>query len=341
MLSFASDYIAGAHPAVLQRLAETNLEPLSGYGTDIYCRSAVEKIKKACACPDGEVYFITGGTQANQVVISTMLDRDEGVIAASTGHISIHEAGAIEYSGHKVIELEGESGKLRASTARRFLEDFYADENHGQMVAPGMIYISFPTEYGTIYSKAELKALYDVCREYGMNLFIDGARLGYGLAAGTCDLTLEEIAKLCDVFYIGGTKVGALCGEALVFTHGNAPKHFTAKIKQQGAMIAKGRLHGVQFDALFTDDLYMKISRHAIDLAEKLKAEFIEKGYSFFIESPTNQQFVILENKKMEELKKKVIFSFWEKFDENHTVVRFATGWSTTEEEIEQLSAML
>ena len=341
MISFTSDYIAGAHPAVLQRLMETNAEPLSGYGTDRYCLSAAEKIKKACACPDGEVFFLTGGTQANQVIISTMLDDDEGVIAAKTGHVSIHEAGAIEYSGHKVIELEGRDGKLEASSARRYLEDFYADENHGQMVAPGMIYISFPSEYGTIYTKSELKSLLDVCREYRMSLFIDGARLGYGLAAYGCDVEIEDIAKLCDVFYIGGTKVGALCGEAVVFTHGNAPKHFTAKIKQRGALIAKGRLLGVQFDTLFTDDLYMRISRHAVKLAEKLKMVFAGKGYRFFMESPTNQQFVILDNRKMEELKEKVNFGFWEKYDEEHTVVRFATGWSTTEDDIDQLSRLL
>ena len=341
MISFASDYIAGAHPIVLQKLVETNMESLSGYGTDEYCTSAVEKTKRACDCPDGDVFFLVGGTQTNQIVINTMLDSHEGVVAALTGHVNCHEAGAIEHSGHKVIAIEETNGKIDANLLERTLENFYNDVNHDHMVFPGMVYISFPTEYGTIYTKSELTRIYEVCKKYDTPLFIDGARLGYGLASMECDIKLNELAKLCDVFYIGGTKVGALCGEAVVFTHNNAPKHFITKIKQHGALLAKGRLLGIQFDALFTDDLYMTISKHAIDMAERMKAIFCDKGYSFFIESPTNQQFIILENQKMDELQPLVDFSYWEKYDENHTVVRFATSWSTTEDDLEYLSKIL
>lgn len=341
MISFTSDYIAGAHPLIMQRLLETNLENLSGYGTDRYCTSAKEKIKEVFECPEGEVFFLVGGTQTNQVIISTMLDSYEGVIAAKTGHVSIHEAGAIEYSGHKVLELEGKDGKLSAQVIKNYLEDFYADENHEHMVYPGMVYISFPTEYGTLYSKEELSDISNVCRDYKIPLFIDGARLGYGIESKQNDLKPEEIAKLCDVFYIGGTKVGALCGEAVVFPHQNTPKHFITQIKQRGALLAKGRILGIQFDTLFTNNLYFEISKHAIDMAEKLKGIFKKKQYQFFLESPTNQQFVILDDQKMQKLSENVEFSFWEKYDEEHTVVRFATSWSTTEDSIDELEKYL
>lgn len=341
MLSFASDYIAGAHPEVLKRLVETNLENLSGYGSDKYCDSAADKIKKAAALKNGEVYFLVGGTQTNQNVISTMLKSYEGVIAAKTGHISVHEAGAIEYSGHKVLEIESYKGKIKATDVEDYIKRFYFDKNHEHMVFPGMVYISFPTEYGTLYSKKELSAIYKVCKKNEIPLYIDGARLGYGLASRENDVSIKDMAKLCDVFYIGGTKVGALCGEAVVFTHKSAPEHFVARIKQRGALLAKGRLLGIQFDALFTDDLYMKISAHAIDMAEKLKELFEVKGYEFYLKSPTNQQFIILENDKMDELGKKVEFSFWESYDENRSVVRFATSWSTSKEDIKELEEIL
>lgn len=341
MLSFESDYIMGAHPEVLRRLSETNFEPLPGYGNDIYTESAAKKIREACKCPDADVYFITGGTQTNSVVISTMLRDYEGVISAVTGHVSAHEAGAIEYTGHKVITLPHHNGKLCANEVRDYIETFYNDASYDHMVFPGMVYISHPTEYGTLYTKAELTALAEVCRHYDIPLFLDGARLGYGLMSYDTDLTLPEIAQLCDVFYIGGTKVGALCGEAVVFTHNNAPKHFFTMVKQHGALLAKGRLNSVQFDALFTNDLYFKISRHAIDMADQLKCMFREKGYKFLMDSPTNQQFIILENSKMRELEQKVRFSFWEKYDDNHTVVRFATAWSTTQEQMEALKAII
>lgn len=341
MLSFASDYIAGAHPRLLERLVETNMESLSGYGTDPYCASAAKKIKEACGCENAEVFFISGGTQTNQIVIDTMLNPYEGVVAATTGHVSGHEAGAIEYTGHKVLTVPGYEGKLKAADVDRLISDFYADDNHEHMVFPGMVYISYPTEYGTIYSKQELTEISEVCKKYDIPLFIDGARLGYGLTSYQCDITLPEFALLADVFYVGGTKVGALCGEAVVFTKNNVPKHFMTMVKQHGALLAKGRLMGVQFDTLFTDDLYMKISRHAIDMAEKIKEIFEKKGYRFFLESPTNQQFIILDNETMERLGKSVVFGFWEKYDENHTVVRFATSWSTTQNDLEELEKLL
>lgn len=338
MISFESDYILGAHPEILKRLVSTNLEPLSGYGSDKYTEIAKKKIKKACNAPDADVWFITGGTQTNAVVIASMLERYEGVISADTGHIEAHEAGAVEYTGHKVLTLPHHMGKIDADELRAFTAAFYADANHEHMVPPGMVYISHPTEYGTLYSKDELTKISEVCREYGMTLFLDGARLGYGLASRSADLDLENIAALCDVFYIGGTKVGALCGEAVVFTKGNMPRHFLTLVKQQGALIAKGRLLGVQFDTLFTDDLYFKISENAIDKAEKLKKLLCDKGYEFFIDSPTNQQFVVIEDSALEKLRENVAVGFWEKPDDTHTVVRFATSWATTDEDIENLA---
>ncbi len=337
MLSFENDYSAGAHPEVLKHLQETNMEILAGYGSDKYTDSAKEKIKKFFDCPDGDVYFITGGTQTNQLIISTELKNYEGVVAATTGHVSGHEAGAIEYTGHKVLMVPGHEGKMEADELNSFIRDFYNDGNHEHMVFPGMVYISFPTEYGTLYTKKELEAIYAVCKEYKLPLFIDGARLGYGLVSSACDIKPEDLPKLCDVFYAGGTKVGALCGEAVVFTHNNAPGHFVTQIKQHGALLAKGRLNSVQFDALFTDNLYLKISQNAIDLAEELKKIFAERGYKFFLDSPTNQQFFIMENSKLEELKDKVKYGFWEKYDETHTVVRFATAWYTKKEDLEEL----
>lgn len=341
MISFENDYIAGAHPCILQRFVETNMESLTGYGADGYCESAKEKIKKACECQDAQVEFLVGGTQTNAIVISTMLHDYEGVIAASTGHISTHEAGAIEFTGHEVLEISGKNGKIDADALKVFIDNFYADANHEHMVFPGMVYISHPTEYGTLYTKNELKNISEVCHSYDIPLYLDGARLGYGLMSRESDLTLPDIAQLCDVFYIGGTKVGALCGEAVVFTKNNKPKYFMTSVKKRGALLAKGRLLGIQFDTLFTDQLYFEISRHAIEMAEKLKNLFHEKGFHFYLESPTNQQFIILENTRMKKLREKVRFSFWEKYDENHTVVRFATSWSTTEEDINTLKNLL
>ncbi len=341
MLSFESDYIKGAHERILERLVETNDEALSGYGSDRYCESAREKIRKACSCEAAEVFFLTGGTQTNMLVISAMLRPYEGVAAAATGHVSVHEAGAVEHSGHKVLELPGHEGKMDAGELEQYLKSFWEDGNHEHMVFPGMVYISYPTEYGTLYTKAELAALSGVCRTYGIPLYLDGARLGYGLMSEAADVTLPMIAEYCDVFYIGGTKVGALCGEAVVFTKQNMPAHFMTMVKQKGGLLAKGRLLGIQFDTLFTDDLYCRISRHAIEMAQELKGLFREKGYRFFLDSPTNQQFIILENGEMERLCKKVRFDVWEKYDEGHTVVRFATSFATRKEDIRMLRDIL
>ncbi|HGA2211108.1 TPA: low specificity L-threonine aldolase [Streptococcus agalactiae] len=341
MLHFENDYNKGAHPELLNALIETNDQGLSGYGTDSYCQQAADKIREVCSCPQAEVEFLVGGTQTNQVVISSMLASYEGVIAAETGHVSSHEAGAIEFSGHKVLTLPSHNGKLLASEVATYIETFYADGNYQHMVFPGMVYISHPTEYGTLYSKAELEELSKICKHYQIPLFIDGARLGYGLAAKDTDVDFPTIAALSDVFYIGGTKMGALAGEAVVFTKKNRPKQFTTIVKQHSALLAKGRLLGLAFDRFFTDNLYLKIGKHAIDLAEELKIILEEKGYSFYLKSPTNQQFIIVENTKLADLAKNVAYSFWEKYDDHHTVIRLATSWSTSREDVTALRNVL
>lgn len=341
MLYFESDYMQGAHPAVLEALVKTNMEPMSGYGADRFTASAAEKLREACACPGAEIFFTVGGTQTNRTVIDTMLAPYEGVAAAVTGHIATHEAGAIEAGGHKVLPLPHHYGKLDAGELRTMLETFHADANREHMVFPGMVYISHPTEYGTLYSRAELTAVAGVCRDYGIPLYLDGARLGYGLMCPGADVTLPDIAALCDVFYIGGTKVGALCGEALVFTKGNMPPHFQGQAKQHGALLAKGRLVSVQFDALFTDGLYFHIGAHAAEMAARLRSVLREKGCRFFLDSPTNQQFVILENDRLAALAEKVVFSRFEPYDRDRTVVRFAVSWATTPEDIDGLAALL
>lgn len=341
MLSFESDYTQGAHEKILQRLIETNYEPLSGYGNDRYCGQAKEKIRRACGSPNADVFFLVGGTQTNLIVIDALLRQYEGVVSADTGHVGCHEAGAIERTGHKVLTIPGHQGKIEASELDAYLQGFWKDENHEHMVFPGMVYLSHPTEYGTLYSSRELSEISAVCKRYGIPLYLDGARLGYGLAAKGTDVTLPLLSKLCDVFYIGGTKVGALCGEAVVFPGGNMPPHFLTIAKQHGGLLAKGRLLGIQFDALFTDELYLEISSHAIRMAELLKECFHRKGYPFYLESPTNQQFLILENARMEELKKQAAFGYWERLDREHTVVRFATSWATRQEDIEALSGLL
>ena len=340
MLSFENDYNVGAHPQVLKALMDTNLIRQPGYGNDDFCRSAAEKIRAACACPEAEVFFISGGTQTNQVVISSLLRSYEGVLSAVTGHVNGHEAGAIEYSGHKVLTLPQHEGKIDWLELEAWIKSFYADESHEHMVFPGMVYISHPSEYGTLYTRNELERISAVCREFSMPLFLDGARLGYGLTADT-DVTLQDIAKLTDVFYIGGTKCGALCGEAVVFTHGNMPKQFVTMVKRRGAMIAKGRLNALQFDALFTAGLYEKICAPAVKLAIKLRDGLKAKGYRFALESPTNQQFIIVENSRLPELQSKVVYSFIEKYDAEHTVIRLATSWATTEEQVDELLSIL
>ncbi len=341
MLRFENDYAEGANEQILRRLIETNLEQVPGYGNDKYCDSAKEKIRTACECPDAQVYFLVGGTQTNSVVIATMLRDYEGVISAYTGHVNQHEAGAIEYTGHKVLGIPHTDGKIDAKDVRKCLTDFWGDGSHEHMVFPGMVYISHPTEYGTLYTKQELKEISDVCKEYQIPLFLDGARLGYGLMSHQTDVTLADVAKYCDVFYIGGTKVGALCGEAVVFTKNNAPRYFMTMVKQHGAMLAKGRLLGIQFDTLFTDNLYFEVSRHAISMADKLKCVLSEANLPFYLDSPTNQQFVVIEDEKLAKLQKEVAVCFWEKPDDTHTVVRFATSWATKEEDIDKLREIL
>ncbi len=338
MLFFTNDYGCGAHPDILKRLCETNMEPLSGYGSDPYTKVAAEKILSACELENGGVYFTSGGTQTNSILIAALLQPWEGVIAAETGHISVHEAGAVEMLGHKVLTLPQHDGKINAGDIRKYLEQFYADANYEHMVFPGMVYLSWPTEYGTLYTKEELQDISAVCHDYKIPLFLDGARLIYGLAASS--LTLPEIAKLADVFYIGGTKAGTLLGEAVVFPHGTPP-HFLTFAKQHGALMAKGRILGVQFDTLFTGHLYAAIGKHAIEMAMKLKQGLKEKNYRFFMDSPTNQQFVILSNEQIAALQDKVCFEVWEQIDDSHKAVRFATSWATKESEVDELLSIL
>lgn len=341
MISFTCDYNEGAHPEILKRLLETNLVQEPGYGADSFTESAKTRIREAAGCPGADVFLLTGGTQTNSTVIATMLRDYEGVVAAGTGHIAVHEAGAVEYTGHKVLTLPQREGKISAGDLKAFLEGYYADDAHDHMVFPGMVYISFPTEYGTLYSKAELEALHGVCREYSLPLFVDGARLGYGLMSPSCDVTLKELASLCDVFTIGGTKVGALCGEAVVFPSGNAPEHFFTMVKQHGALLAKGRLTGIQFDTLFTDNLYFRIARNAIERAMEVKALFLEKGYELFLDSPTNQQFIILTPEAARALEGKVLYEVWERLPDGRAVTRFATSWATTQEQVAALGALI
>lgn len=336
-LSFASDYMEGAHPAIIERLVQTNMEQTSGYGTDEYCERARSFVRKACECPEAAVHFLVGGTQTNATVIDALLNRYEGVIAAETGHVAVHEAGAIEFGGHKVLTLACDKGKITAASVKRYLQDFYADGNYEHMVHPGMVYISQPTEYGTLYTKQEMNAISAVCREYHIPLYVDGARLAYALACKENDVTLADLATLCDAFYIGGTKCGALFGEAVVIPDPKRSPHFFTIMKQHGALLAKGRLLGIQFETLFTDDLYLHIGENAIRAADTIRAFLASHGYEQYFTAPTNQIFIVLDNTRYAELSKKITFGFWEKKDDSHTVVRIATDWATTPENVEKL----
>lgn len=337
MLHFDSDYMEGAHPEVMRRLCETNLEQTVGYGGDEYTKQAKIKIKEAIGLPDAEVHFLVGGTQTNATVIDGLLRPHQGVLSAETGHINVHESGAIEATGHKVLTLPQHMGKVKAEEVETYINDFYRDETYEHMVAPGMLYISHPTEYGTLYSLAELEALSNVCRKANIPLYMDGARLGYALAAQNTDVTLKDIARLCDVFYIGGTKVGALFGEAVVATRSGLLTHFFPLIKQHGALLAKGRLLGIQFDTLFTNSLYIEIASHAIRQAMKLKQAFVSKGYRLHMDSYTNQQFICMPNEQIDRLMQHATFELWGPRGEHETVVRFVTSWATTDESIEAL----
>lgn len=336
MKHFDTDYMEGAHPAVMQRLVETNLEQTTGYGSDDYTSNAKALIRKALGTDDVDVHFLVGGTQTNSTVIDALLSHHEGVLAAETAHINVHESGAIESCGHKVLTLPTHEGKVDVEEVRTYIKQFYADETYEHMVAPGMLYISLPTEYGTLYSKAELSALHEVCKDAGIPLYIDGARLGYGLASDACDVTLQDLPELCDIFYIGGTKVGAMFGECVVARKGLL-KHFFPLIKQHGALLAKGRLLGIQFGTLFTDGLYLKIARHAIEMAMMLKQGFVSKGYKLFLDSPTNQQFFVLPNDVMDRISKVATFEMWGPRGEKETTVRFVTSWATRQEDVEEL----
>lgn len=341
MIHFDTDYMEGAHPEIMRRLVETNLDQTTGYGTDPYTAKAKELIRKACGKPDAAVYFLVGGTQTNATVIDALLDKFEGVLAAETAHINVHEAGAIEASGHKVLTLPQHDGKVNKDDVEKYITDFYRDETYEHMVAPGMLYISHPTEFGTLYTLEELKGLKAVCQKAGIPLYMDGARLGYGLATDSTNVTLKDIAEICDVFYIGGTKVGALFGEAVVAADPNTLPHFFPIVKQHGALLAKGRLLGVQFEALFTNNMYLEIGRHAVRLAMKLKKTFLEKGYKIHIDSPTNQQFVCMPNTVIDRLSKYASFELWGPRGETETVVRFVTDWATSEKDIDKLIELL
>ncbi len=409
MISFESDYNNGAHPRVLEHLLATNDERTPGYGFDRFSERAKERIREACEAPKAEIYFLPGGTQTNATAIDGMLLSHEAVICAETGHIAVHEATAVEASGHKVITLPSHDGRLWAADLERFMRVFEADESRDHCAQPGMVYITFPTEYGTLYSAEEIVEIEQVCHRHELKLYIDGARLGYGLSGsedsryevrGALDensfvegedsnlvprtshlaprenaprenaprkMSLPFIARHCDAFYIGGTKVGALCGEALVFPRGDAPKGFFSIVKRHGALMAKGRLSGVQFDALFseertggavaaeqrlteprvaaeqrlTEPLYFEISRRAVELAMEMKKIFREKGYRLYIDSPTNQQFVVLPNDEIHRLEKEVSFTHWEPYDEGHTVCRFVTSWATTEDDVARLRELI
>ena len=337
MIYFNSDYLEGAHPALMAKLNETNMVQTVGYGEDEYCAAARVKIQNACQAPEADVHFLVGGTQTNTTVIAAVLRPWQGVLCAVSGHINCHEAGAIESTGHKVITLPTTNGKITAQQVQEYVEWHRNDESTEHIVQPGMVYISYPTEFGTLYTKRELVELASVCRWYNIPLYIDGARLGYGLMSPKCDITLPELAQLCDVFYIGGTKVGALFGEAAVFTKHNMPRYFSTIAKQHGALLAKGRLLGLQFDTLFTDDLYFRISKHAINMAMQIRDAFDARGLQFYLHSPTNLQFLIMENKAVRALQQKIAFHTWGKVDEEHSVARFATSWSTTQEDVDAL----
>ncbi|HIW76272.1 MULTISPECIES: threonine aldolase family protein [Gordonibacter] len=346
MLHFDSDYMEGAHPAIIERLAATNLDQTSGYGTDEVCERARQRIHEACACPEAAVYFLVGGTQANAAVADQILRPWEGIISATTGHITAHEAGAVEACGRKTLPLPQHDDKLDAAEVRAYCEAYWADENREHIVAPGAVYISHPTEYGTVYSLAELEALSQVCRDFDMRLFMDGARLGYGLAAVGTDVTLPDIARLCDAFYIGGTKVGAFCGEAVVFTKPGLDDHFFTLMKKRGALLAKGRFLGLQFDVLFEREAdgrlrYENAGHHAVELAQRLAEGFRAKGYQLHLSSPTNQQFVVLDDATKERLAHHATFGFWELTPDGRTVVRFATSWATNPKVIDELLALL
>jgi len=335
--SFTSDYMEGAHPAILQRLAETNLVKTEGYGLDPYSDSARKKIRTACQAPQADIHFLIGGTQANATVIDALLESYQGVLSSDQGHINVHEAGAIEMGGHKVLTLPNKNGKIDPADLVRLLEDFENDSNHDHMVFPGMVYISQPTESGTMYSLKELTQISGICRKWNLPLYLDGARLAYALACSENDVTLPDIARLCDVFYIGGTKCGALFGEAVVIPDPDLIPRFFTIVKQHGALLAKGRIAGIQFETLFTDDLYFRIGETAIRTSDRIRGWLKDHGFRFLIDSPTNQIIIVLDNMRLQRLAASADYSFWERVDDDHTAIRLATSWATTDEDVDLL----
>ena len=337
MIQFQCDYNEGAHPMILQRLAETNMEQTIGYGEDPYCEQARNLIKHACQNENIDVHFLVGGTQTNTTVIAHTLRPYQGVLSAVSGHINVHETGAIEATGHKVLAIDSPDGKLTTTQIEQAMQAHLNEDGPEHMVQPGMVYLSFPTEVGTIYTLSELEAISAVCKKHKLPLFVDGARLGYGLCSPESDITLPQLAQLADVFYIGGTKVGALFGEAVIITNETLKHDFRYSMKRHGGMLAKGRLLGIQFATLFTDNLYLNIAQHAISEAMRIKDALQEEGFNFLIDSPTNQQFPIFSNAQLEKLCKKYRFSVWQCIDETHTAVRICTSWGTKDENVDQL----
>lgn len=340
-LSFTSDYMEGAHPKILERLIQNNFVKTPGYGTDDFCASARDKIRAACSAPQAEVFFLAGGTQTNAMIIKYLLRPYQGVIAAQTGHIASHEAGAIEHGGHKILTVPEENGKITAAAVENLLKTYAEDDNRDHMVMPGMVYLSQPTESGTLYSLQELEEISKVCRENRVYLYVDGARLAYGLACQSNDVALQDMARLCDVFYIGGTKCGALLGEAVVIPQPGLIPHFFTLIKQHGALLAKGWILGLQFDTLFTDGLYLAVGASAVSYADAIRQKCEQKGLQLCYGSPTNQLFVRLTDEKRAKLEERVNVSFWEKPDATHTIVRIATSWATKEEDVAKLLDIL
>lgn len=338
---FYSDYLEGCCPEILERLARTNYEQTPGYGEDVYCDRARELILRACGLEgtDAEVHFLVGGTQTNSTVLAALLRPHQGVVCAGSGHIAVHETGAVEHTGHKVLPLPATEGRISAAQVDEALRSHFEDANHEHMVQPGAVYISFPTEVGTLYGKDELTAMSKVCRKWGIPFFVDGARLGYGLASAQCDVTLKDIASLADVFYIGGTKQGALFGEAVVFTAGNGrlARDFRYMMKQGGGMLAKGRLLGIQFEVLFEDGLYLRLAGRADRLAAQIQQAFVDAGYRMYAVSPTNQVFPVLTKERMEAFDRKFGFEVWAQLGNGLTAVRFCTSWATRDEVVSEL----
>jgi len=337
MIHFNNDYLEGCHPDILAALQQSNLEQSCGYGLDPYCDKARGILREACGTPEADVHFLVGGTQTNATAIASILRPYQGVLSASTGHINVHETGAIEHSGHKVMTIPTEDGKISAAQVEQALREHFEDDGPEHLVQPGMLYLTFPTELGTIYSKAELLQLKQVCKEWNIPLYIDGARLGYGLASSKCDLTIKDIAAIADIFYIGGTKQGTLFGEALIINSDALKKDFRYHIKQNGGLLAKGRLLGIQFSTLFTDNLYFEISERADRLAEKICEAFKQKGCRLLVEGHTNQVFPILSKLQADKLRKDFNFTLWQKTEDGGEIARFCTSWATTDENVETL----